>query len=126
MNHGAEFENLERPAVLADSPLAVEYRPPGFQPHRHRTEKKNGTHDHQSHHGPDGVKYSLAKKNVKPTPHSAGFSSRAYDIESSFHSILYWDPTQLWNTAHRCSLLFVDRDIPLQVPARLCCAIFEI
>jgi hypothetical protein len=114
MNHGAEFENLERLAVLADSPLMEEYRSAGLQQHCHCTEEKNGTRDHQSSHGSDDVKYSLSMPNVKSGP-CARFSSRvatgffrAVGAKAGFHSLLRWDPVQLWNTTHRCRLLFVS------------------
>jgi hypothetical protein len=73
MDHGSEFDDLERLAVLADSPLAEEYRPSGLQPHCERTEEKNWARDHQRHGGPDSVKYWLTKASIEPASDVTGW-----------------------------------------------------
>src|SRR5437773_2002005 len=105
---------------LADSPLAEECRPAGLQQHCHRAEKKNRTGDNQSHCGSDDVKYSLSMPNVERRPNAGRVSSdavlglfRRSDVETRVHSLLRWDPVQLWNTTHRRRLLFVPSRHPI-------------
>ena len=52
--------------------------------------------------------------NVERRPNAGRVSSdavlgffRRSDVETRFHSLLRWDPVQLWNTTHRRRLLFV-------------------
>src|SRR5205823_4083415 len=87
-DHSAKFNDLERPAMLPYSLLAVEYRAARIQPYCDSTKQKNRTAYHQAQQGTQSIENPLSERKVKGSPRPSRWPQA--EARSSLPALCGW------------------------------------